>query len=221
MQLAIDFHTTYPKAISRDFYVDDFLSGSESIAEVTELCNQVACILKSACFDLRKWKSNSVNILENLKVTTDDLHFSPRRNISKIIMTVFLFRQHSSEEVEKYKKKSGKAQKGKNVYMYAKQLAFLSDVIHRRPTDASLDNMNPSSPNNETGSASEISTVLDSLQMSMLPKKKIEDHTIRQKQKSQTEKLDYDKDNDKLLLLSLLPFIKLICCKDGHNAKHK
>lgn len=51
-------------AITRDFYVDDFLSGGNSIDSVIELCKNVNKTLLSAQFKLRKWQSNNPEILK-------------------------------------------------------------------------------------------------------------------------------------------------------------
>lgn len=82
-QLAIEHSDTYPlasKTIEHDFYIDDLLSGCESIDDVTKLCTDVSHILGSAKFELRKWKSNSPTVLENIMVahsSADDiLHFN-------------------------------------------------------------------------------------------------------------------------------------------------
>ncbi|KAJ8912011.1 hypothetical protein NQ315_003548 [Exocentrus adspersus] len=68
-QIAIDCQADYPEAsqaISKDFYVDDFLSGGNSIEEVNRGCLDVSSILQSAGFKLRKWTSNEPAALTNL-----------------------------------------------------------------------------------------------------------------------------------------------------------
>ncbi|GJQ77878.1 hypothetical protein Trydic_g16131 [Trypoxylus dichotomus] len=65
-QLAIEHMDNFPRAanaIVHDFYVDDFLSGSDTIEEAQLLCNQVSQILQGGCFELRKWISNNPQIL--------------------------------------------------------------------------------------------------------------------------------------------------------------
>ncbi|XP_028168577.1 uncharacterized protein LOC114358739 isoform X3 [Ostrinia furnacalis] len=51
-------------AIARDFYVDDYLGGGASIPETIALVKEVTNILSSAHFYLRKWQSNSPDILK-------------------------------------------------------------------------------------------------------------------------------------------------------------
>ncbi|KPJ02096.1 hypothetical protein RR46_01492 [Papilio xuthus] len=53
------------RAITKDFYVDDFLSGGNSIESVIELCKNVDKTLRSAQFKLRKWQSNNLEILKS------------------------------------------------------------------------------------------------------------------------------------------------------------
>ncbi|CAG9136375.1 unnamed protein product [Plutella xylostella] len=53
-------------SIKHDFYVDDFLSGGDTVDSVVELCNGVVQTLGSAKFNLRKWQSNSKSILESI-----------------------------------------------------------------------------------------------------------------------------------------------------------
>ncbi|XP_065088817.1 uncharacterized protein LOC135710230 [Ochlerotatus camptorhynchus] len=71
--------------IGKDFYVDDFLSGADTVEEATQLRSGVQSILASAGFELRKWSSNSSEVLshipDNLKddrpiVAVDDIQGS-------------------------------------------------------------------------------------------------------------------------------------------------
>ena len=70
-QLADDEKATYPLAgpvLKNDIYVDDILSGSHSIDATLEIRNQVKEALQSAGMELRKWASNSTEILFNIPV---------------------------------------------------------------------------------------------------------------------------------------------------------
>ncbi|XP_062542246.1 uncharacterized protein LOC134210216 [Armigeres subalbatus] len=56
----------YPRAaklLRKDFYVDDMLSGVDNIEEGKELIGQMIGLLQSAGFSLRKWNSNSKELL--------------------------------------------------------------------------------------------------------------------------------------------------------------
>jgi len=59
----------YPEAaaaIRRDFYMDDLMTGAETIQECIQLQTQISNILSSAKFPLRKWCSNSDKILAHV-----------------------------------------------------------------------------------------------------------------------------------------------------------
>ncbi|XP_039303907.1 uncharacterized protein LOC120357485 [Solenopsis invicta] len=57
----------FPKAaevIIRDFYMDDLLTGGNSIEEITELKNQLTELLAKGGFELHKWNTNVINAKE-------------------------------------------------------------------------------------------------------------------------------------------------------------
>lgn len=60
-QLALENDNNYPLAsntIKNDFYVDDLLTGSNSISELLRIQKDLTKILAAAGFELRKWLSN-------------------------------------------------------------------------------------------------------------------------------------------------------------------
>ncbi|CAG9129851.1 unnamed protein product [Plutella xylostella] len=65
-------------AIQRNFYVDDYLDGDDSIEKLKHTCQQVISTLDSAKLNLRKWQSNSTDILQ----TVMDLKGTPLNNKS-------------------------------------------------------------------------------------------------------------------------------------------
>lgn len=68
-QLAEDDGAQYPQAaeaLRRDFYMDDVLTGGNSIEEVTELQTQLSALLIGGRFELRKWRSNEPRTLSRL-----------------------------------------------------------------------------------------------------------------------------------------------------------
>jgi hypothetical protein len=72
VQLAEDEKASYPlasKAI-KNFYVDDFLGGSQNLYELLETQNQLIKMLKFAGMKLRKWCANHKKLLE--KIPLDD-----------------------------------------------------------------------------------------------------------------------------------------------------
>ncbi|XP_025602297.2 uncharacterized protein LOC112694947 [Athalia rosae] len=68
-QLALDDSEKYPRAataLTRDFYMDDVLTGSKSLEDTIELQNQLTQLLKAGHFELRKWQTNDTRVLEHL-----------------------------------------------------------------------------------------------------------------------------------------------------------
>lgn len=47
------------KVIKRNFYVDDLLTGADTVNALIQLKQDIICILDSAKFQLRKWISNA------------------------------------------------------------------------------------------------------------------------------------------------------------------
>ena len=54
------------KAFMNIFFMDDLLTGSDTIEEAAELCQQLSRLLLRGQFSIRKWRSNDLRVLENL-----------------------------------------------------------------------------------------------------------------------------------------------------------
>ena len=70
-QIAVDCVADYPVAsrvISNDCYVDDFLSGCDTLSDAVECYEQLTSVLGLAHFHLRKWMSNDLEFLERIPV---------------------------------------------------------------------------------------------------------------------------------------------------------
>lgn len=70
-QLADDQEKTFPEAskvIKEDFYMDDMSTGSYSIENTTKLQNDIIQVMGYGKFNMRKWLSNSKEILENVPI---------------------------------------------------------------------------------------------------------------------------------------------------------
>ncbi|XP_055527034.1 uncharacterized protein LOC129719668 [Wyeomyia smithii] len=68
-RLAKDAGHLFPLAaepVSSDFYVDDFLSGAPDVQAALQLRREVSTMLRSAGFPIKKWASNSIEVLENV-----------------------------------------------------------------------------------------------------------------------------------------------------------
>ncbi|XP_053686159.1 uncharacterized protein LOC128735701 [Sabethes cyaneus] len=60
------------ETIGKNFYMDDLLTGTDSIEEGQKLCQQLMSITRSAGFELRKWASNNSAVLEPIPVSFRD-----------------------------------------------------------------------------------------------------------------------------------------------------
>lgn len=68
-QLSIDEAHRYPlasKAALRDFYVDDIMTGSDTIEEAIVLHRQLEQLMEAGGFKLRKWAANRSEVLEGI-----------------------------------------------------------------------------------------------------------------------------------------------------------
>ncbi|XP_075163135.1 uncharacterized protein LOC142235763 [Haematobia irritans] len=84
-QLADDIRSTYPLAsdiLMNSMYVDDALAGGHCIVDAIESRDQLIAALKSAGFSMRKWTSNSKQVLSGLPpcqlLSEDFLEFDDR-----------------------------------------------------------------------------------------------------------------------------------------------
>lgn len=71
MQLAKENELKYPKEsqiIANSFYIDDLLTGADSVEELVELQRDISKILLTAGFELRKWLCNNLDILNTFFV---------------------------------------------------------------------------------------------------------------------------------------------------------
>ena len=68
-QNAMDFATKYPlaaKAVEESFYVDDCLTGADSVEMAIKLQQELQCLLSHGGFLLRKWNSSNLAVLQNI-----------------------------------------------------------------------------------------------------------------------------------------------------------
>ncbi|XP_062542110.1 uncharacterized protein LOC134210107 [Armigeres subalbatus] len=93
-KLGEDCATTHPVAsdvILHDFYVDDMLSGADNIKEAKLLVKQVEEVTNSAGFILRKWNSNSPELLRSIpKKMRDDRSVLDLQSSSTTVKTLGL-----------------------------------------------------------------------------------------------------------------------------------
>lgn len=70
-ELATVYDQQYPlaaKAIRQDFYMDDCITGGETIDTVMQMQEELLQLLERGNMVLRKWRSNDKRILQNLKI---------------------------------------------------------------------------------------------------------------------------------------------------------
>ena len=53
-------------AVTKDFYVDDFVKSVGTVNEASSLANEVTCLLSKVGFRLMKWMSNSREVLSEI-----------------------------------------------------------------------------------------------------------------------------------------------------------
>ncbi|XP_058826381.1 uncharacterized protein LOC131686180 [Topomyia yanbarensis] len=82
LQVAQDEGDKYPAsadAVKQDFYVDDFLSGADDVQSAIRLRQEVSAMLTSAGLPLKKWASNSSEVLA--QVPQEDLALLPLHDL--------------------------------------------------------------------------------------------------------------------------------------------
>lgn len=62
--------------IRRDFYVDDLLTGADSVKALTQRKQEITCVLDSSKFELRKWISNVSEISDQTGNTRKEVTLS-------------------------------------------------------------------------------------------------------------------------------------------------
>lgn len=77
-QAASDYEGLYPQAadiIQNDFYMDDLLTGAQSLEDAVRLKCEITKILNAACFPLQKWRSNENSFFNNTEPENHDTYF--------------------------------------------------------------------------------------------------------------------------------------------------
>jgi hypothetical protein len=84
-QLASDIQENHPilsEIINRDFYMDDLLTGSDSLDEALQIKNGVTSILASAGFELCKWSASDSRLLPSISENVDStVNFSKDNDV--------------------------------------------------------------------------------------------------------------------------------------------
>ncbi|XP_075157744.1 uncharacterized protein LOC142231011 [Haematobia irritans] len=93
-QLSIDEEDSFPlgaEIVRRDFYVEDLISGGNSVAEVNEIRKQVSHLLQKGNFQIRKWCSNDCSVLDEVPLADREtfLEFHDGTDITKTLGLVW------------------------------------------------------------------------------------------------------------------------------------
>lgn len=87
-QLAIDHKDEFPtasKIAMEDFYVDDLMTGSYSGDEALSTRRELSNLLLSGGFKLRKWTSNSTQLLKEIPIQDQDIQHSTGIEINNTV----------------------------------------------------------------------------------------------------------------------------------------
>lgn len=93
-QLAATNKNKYPEAsesIFCDFYVDDWLSGADTVEEAKRIREEVIAILRTAGLELKKWTSNSEKILNEIPVNERETQLPLQLDVDQSVKTLGLY----------------------------------------------------------------------------------------------------------------------------------
>jgi len=130
-KLADDSLATCPRAaqiLSKDFYVDDLLSGTTTTKEAIQLRQELSTLLQTAGFTLRKWASNNQQFLdtipEELKESQQTLSLDNKDGVS----TLGLLWHPSSDQLQ-VKDNSASTSKNSTVSTKRNVLARIASIF--------------------------------------------------------------------------------------------
>ncbi|XP_055306863.1 uncharacterized protein LOC129571126 [Sitodiplosis mosellana] len=91
---------TYPEAakiIKKDIYVDDIISGSHDLPSALRLQKEIIEIFKSGCFDVKKWASNTNELLEVVPPEDREVSIPLSLNPDKTVKTLGIYWNSKSD----------------------------------------------------------------------------------------------------------------------------
>ena len=83
----VNFDEIASPIIERDFYVDDLVTGADSVSEGIEMFERIFECLKNSCFEIRKWSSNSMEVLDSIPAPlheTENLRFDKSHAVKEL-----------------------------------------------------------------------------------------------------------------------------------------
>jgi len=91
-QTAFENKQRYPLSsdvILRDFYVDDLITGTNTVQEAVTLKNEITQILSEYGFNLRKWVSNNCEVVSKINCENNDKYYVHENEFKKALGLVW------------------------------------------------------------------------------------------------------------------------------------
>ena len=85
MNTYIETDEQFVKKVLDSLYVDDFVSGANTHQSAYDLCNKVKSVMAKGGFNLRKWQSNSNELVEAMKSECDEKKSSPLTSHEEVV----------------------------------------------------------------------------------------------------------------------------------------
>ncbi|XP_055706055.1 uncharacterized protein LOC129803485 [Phlebotomus papatasi] len=101
-QLAEDEQQSFPMAAEitmRDFYVDDVLTGTSTVEEAKELQRQLSLMLSQGGFKLKKWTSNSAEVLSQIPEADQERSSSHNLDLEDTVKALGLFHNSTTDQL--------------------------------------------------------------------------------------------------------------------------
>ncbi|XP_055527023.1 uncharacterized protein LOC129719655 [Wyeomyia smithii] len=101
LQLAVDEGRNYPlaaKIISKDFYIDDVLTGGNTLEDIKTFRAELEELLGKGGFTLYKWCSNSPQFMETIPEVSREKQLSLKQDgVKNVIKTLGMLWKHTSQ----------------------------------------------------------------------------------------------------------------------------
>lgn len=107
--LAEIYEKQYPQgaaAMARDFYMDDFLGGSETREGAVALLTQLVAMMDSVGMKLRKWSSNDIKMIQTI-LPEDDIEVSSQLEIDGSLKKILGLYWEAKTDRLKFKESEG------------------------------------------------------------------------------------------------------------------
>lgn len=106
-QLAKDEGESFPMAaeiIAKDFYMDDLMTGCQTLSEARKIYEEMNGIMKKGCFELQKWASNCEKIIdqveESKEIKEEPIEVGAAKEVNEVGKVLGLSWNKSKDEFE-------------------------------------------------------------------------------------------------------------------------